>query len=71
MPASTELPRYVRPYRADTATGPVVVVAHTYAEGMAALLGLGFTVETMRGIPWSRWTNILATNHMRHISLKA
>jgi hypothetical protein len=56
--------RNVRPYRATTTSGPVVVVAHTYAEAMALLDSMGYVVEDMRGmVPVAHphaWHNVIS-----------
>lgn len=55
--------RNVRPYRASTTAGPVVVVANTYADAMSLLETLGYEVLDMRGsIPISRakWFNVIS-----------
>lgn len=70
--------RYVRPYRASTDAGPVVVVANSWSEALCALWDTGHCVDgpegsyTLRGVPTGRWTSVTATtDHLRHVALRA
>jgi len=60
--------RRVRPYRASTTAGPVVVVADSYAEAMATLVRLGYTVTDLRGVRpvgQDRWFHVTSPNWWR------
>lgn len=56
--------RNVRPYRASTTAGPVVIVSITYNDAMELLVNLGYDVLELRGmVPVQHphaWHNVIS-----------
>jgi hypothetical protein len=55
--------RNVRPYRATTTRGPVVVVSTTYADAKTLLESMGYEITDLRGvrpIGQDKWHNVIS-----------
>jgi hypothetical protein len=55
--------RNVRPYRATTTSGPVVVVSTTYADAKTLLESMGYEITDLRGVRplhRDRWYNVIS-----------
>lgn len=60
--------RNVRPYRATTTSGPVVVVSTTYADAQTLLIAMGYEITDLRGvrpIHLDTWHNVISPSWWR------